>query len=350
MIPRARARLRVFGFLLGCLSVLLSVGTAAAAPSSHLTTATSPFYAAARAATGLPPKNTKLPTISGTAKQGQALIATRGSWNNHPSSYTYQWQRCNSSGCVNISAATKDYHVLVYADAAYTIRIVVKATNAYGSVSATSSETAVVTGLPPANTVLPTISGTAKQGQALIATRGSWNNYPTSYTYQWQRCNSSGCVNISGATKNYHVLVYTDAAHTIRIVVKATNAYGSTAATSARYPTSGTVIGLPPKNTALPAISGTAKQGQALIATRGSWNNYPTSYTYQWQRCNSSGCVNISGATKNYHVLVYADAAHTIRVVVTASNAYGSTAATSARYPTSGTVTGLPPANTVLPT
>ena len=40
MITRARARLRVSGLLLGCLFVLLSVGTAAASPSSHLTTAT----------------------------------------------------------------------------------------------------------------------------------------------------------------------------------------------------------------------------------------------------------------------------------------------------------------------
>ena len=40
MISRARARLRFSGLLLGCLVVLLSVGTVAAASSSHLTTAT----------------------------------------------------------------------------------------------------------------------------------------------------------------------------------------------------------------------------------------------------------------------------------------------------------------------
>jgi hypothetical protein len=40
MTPRTRARLRVSGLLLGCLFVLLSVGTAAAARSGHLTTAT----------------------------------------------------------------------------------------------------------------------------------------------------------------------------------------------------------------------------------------------------------------------------------------------------------------------
>ncbi|MGD0168040.1 MAG: hypothetical protein ABSC51_12265, partial [Gaiellaceae bacterium] len=103
--------------------------------------------------------------------------------------------------------------------------------------------------------------------------------------------------------------------------------------------------GLPPKNTKLPTISGTAKQGQTLIATRGSWNNYPTSYTYQWQHCNSSGasCSSISSATASAYTLVLADVGHTLRLVVTGKNAYGSASATSARYPASGTVIGLPP-------
>ncbi|MGD0167376.1 MAG: family 16 glycosylhydrolase, partial [Gaiellaceae bacterium] len=160
------------------------------------------------------------------------------------------------------------------------------------------------------------------------------------YAYQWQRCNSSGCANISGATKNYHVLVYADAAHTIRIVVKATNAYGSTSATSNRYPASGTVIGLPPKNTKLPIISGTAKQGQKLTASKGSWTNSPTSYKYQWQHCDRSGvyCDDISDATSSDYTAGADDVGMIFQVVVTAANSYGSTDAVSSRYPAIGTV------------
>ena len=51
-----------------------------------------------------------------------------------------------------------------------------------------------------------------------------------------------------------------------------------------------------PSNTAAPAVSGTAEQGQTLSASNGSWSNSPTSYAYQWQWCSSS-CSNISGAT-----------------------------------------------------
>ena len=193
-------------------------------------------------------------------------------------------------------------------------------------------------GLPPENTALPTISGTATQDQTLTASDVVWTNSPTSYGYQWRRCDDSGagCSDISGATASSYTLVYADAAHTIRFVATATNPYGSTATTSSQYPESGTVTGLPPVNTALPIITGTAKQGHVLTTSDGSWTNSPTSYAYQWRRCNSSGasCTDISGATASFYTLVYADAAHTIRVVVTATNPYGPTAATSSQTAT----------------
>jgi RHS repeat-associated protein len=40
----------------------------------------------------------------------------------------------------------------------------------------------------PANTGLPTISGSAFVGSTLTGTTGTWANSPTSYSYQWQRC------------------------------------------------------------------------------------------------------------------------------------------------------------------
>jgi lysophospholipase L1-like esterase len=103
--------------------------------------------------------------------------------------------------------------------------------------------------------------------------------------------------------------------------------------------------GSPPANTALPAISGTAQQGQTLSASTGSWSNSPTSYAYQWQRCASSGgsCSAISGATGTSYLLQSADVGATIRVAVTATNASGSAAATSAAAgPVAAASTGLP--------
>ncbi len=187
---------------------------------------------------GSAPVNTALPTISGTAKQGQTLTASNGSWSNSPTSYAYQWRRCDSSGgsCSDISAASSSTRLLQAADVGSTIRVIVTASNGYGSASATSGQTAVVAGLPPSNTSLPTISGTAKQGQTLTASNGSWSNSPTSYAYQWRRCDSSGgnCANISAASSSTYLLRAADVGSTIRVIVTASNAYGSASATSAQ--------------------------------------------------------------------------------------------------------------------
>ena len=54
----------------------------------------------------------------------------------------------------------------------------------------------------PVNQTAPTVSGTAKAGETLTATNGTWTPAPTSYTYAWQRCSetSTACANIDGAT------------------------------------------------------------------------------------------------------------------------------------------------------
>jgi hypothetical protein len=268
-----------------------------------------------------------------------------------PTSYAYQWRRCNASGvnCADISSATASVYTLVYADAGSTTRVVVTASNAYGNSAATSSQTVVAAGLPPANTVLPAISGVTGQGQTLSASNGSWTNLPTSYAYQWRRCDGAGasCADIATATANTYLLVLADVGSTIRVVVTATSTYGdSSPATSSQT----VVVGVAPANTALPTISGTTTQGQTLTAANGSWDNVPTSFAYQWRRCDGSGasCANISSATASTYALVLADVGSTIRVVVTASNTSGSSSPATSDQ--TAVIAGLPPANTALPT
>ncbi len=74
-----------------------------------------------------------------------------------------------------------------------------------------------------------------------------------------------------------------------------------------------------------PSISGATTQGQTLTASDGSWSNHPTSYTYQWQDCDSSGssCSPIAGATSQTYTLTASDIGHLIRVQETASNVGG---------------------------
>ena len=103
------------------------------------------------------------------------------------------------------------------------------------------------------------------------------------------------------------------------------------------------VKGRKPANTALPTISGTTTQGQKLTASRGSWSNSPTSRSYRWRRCNSFGvsCADISGASASSYTLAAVDVNSTIRVVVTASNSYGSASATSAQTAVVATVPAI---------
>ena len=456
------------------------------------------------------PGNTALPTISGTKAQGQQLTATQGTWSNNPSSFAYQWQRCDSGGanCADIATATTSTYTLVAGDVGSTIRVKVTATNPSGSSSATSDPTAVIVTVP-ANTVLPTITGTVQQGQTLTAGNGTWSNSPT-FTYQWRQCDSGGanCTNIGGATSQTYVPQAADVGKTLRVVVTATNAAGSASATSDQtvvvqanvpgttfgkttigalthalggnyleasgrytlassssvtklsaylqgggsatsvraviytdsssqpsafvavsqavtiaagqaagwvdFPVSGSpalpagqywlglwasntsalgyydnssnsgryapstfsagsnppaswpgggsfdslsyslyaTLGTPPSapaNTVLPAISGTATQGQVLSSTTGTWSNSPTGFAYQWRRCDSggTGCADIAGATNSTYTLVAADVSGTVRVVVTATNAGGSAAATSTQ--TAAVASAPVPGNTGLP-
>lgn len=78
-------------------------------------------------------------------------------------------------------------------------------------------------------------------------------------------------------------------------------------------------------------ISGTTTFGQVLTSTTGTWNNSPTTYSYQWLRAATSGGVysSISGASAATYTLASADVGQFIRVAVTATNVGGSTTDTS---------------------
>jgi hypothetical protein len=93
------------------------------------------------------PANTSVPTISGSPTQGQVLASSPGSWSGNSISYTYAWQDCDSvgGGCTVISGPSGSTYTLGSTDVNHTIRLVVRASNSGGSVSASSAPTAVVT-------------------------------------------------------------------------------------------------------------------------------------------------------------------------------------------------------------
>lgn len=184
----------------------------------------------------------------------------------------------------------------------------------------------------PSNTSAPTISGSASVGGTLTASSGSWSgSTPMSFSYRWQRCNSGGdkCGNIGNASAQTYKPTKSDAGHTLRVSVTASNSDGSANAVSGP---SAVVTDGSPVNTSPPTIIGTIQQGQTISATSGTWSgSAPISFTYQWRRCDTGGggCHDVnSGQT---HQIGTEDVGHTLRVDVRARNSFGSTTATSAQ-------------------
>jgi hypothetical protein len=186
--------------------------------------------------------------------------------------------------------------------------------------------------VPPSNTAPPTITGHAQQGFTLTEHAASWSNYPpSSYAYQWERCDSSGgqCFALVGQTSPTYQLTADDVGHTLRVQETATNLGGpSQPSTSAA---TAVVVPPPPSNTSPPMIAGTARQADTLSEQQGSWTYSPPTFTYQWQDCDSSGnnCSAIAGATAQTYKLSASDVGHTVRVLETASNAGGTSSPAS---------------------
>jgi len=87
-------------------------------------------------------------------------------------------------------------------------------------------------GLPstPANTVAPSITGTAQVGETLTAAGGAWTGRAAPVlTYQWLRDDAA----VEGATAATYDLVAEDEGAVMKVRVTGTNWTGAVAATSA---------------------------------------------------------------------------------------------------------------------
>jgi hypothetical protein len=198
------------------------------------------------ASTQAAPSNTALPVITGAAVVGQTVTTSDGAWTGNPTSFTYEWLRCPSSGgaadgsdCASIGVSTNSYAVAT-GDVGFTLRSRVTAVNSDGQAKAVSNATAVVVAQAgPPNTAPPTISGTATVGSTLTANPGTWTGSSITFTYQWRQCDASGanCTAITGATGNTYVIASGDVGHTIRVAVTGTDATGPNTVTSAQTST-----------------------------------------------------------------------------------------------------------------
>jgi hypothetical protein len=145
---------------------------------------------------------------------------------------------------------------------------------------------------------------------------------------QWQVSTDGGLTftNVPGATATTLTLTNPTTALSGDLY-QAVFRSGSAVATStlARLIIGRVVIGAP-QNTALPLVTGTPTVGDKLACSSGGWSNSPTGYAYQWGRNGTP----IAGATGSTYTVQTIDEGSTLTCTVTASNAVGKTAATSA--------------------
>ena len=166
----------------------------------------------------------------------------------------------------------------------------------------------------PVNTVAPVISGNADVGSTLTLTSvGTYTGTaPITYAYQWYR----GVTAIVGQTSTTYITQVADAGEQVTCQVQASNAYGQ-----AFVPSNYIIVATAPVNTTPPALSyGQRVEGEPVDTDDGTWDNSPTSFTYQWYR----DATLISGETLSQYILTSADADTYVSCEVTAINGAGS--------------------------
>jgi hypothetical protein len=308
----------------------LQIDEAAIYPTALSAARISAHYNAGIAPAWFAPTNTAAPSISGTARVGQTLSTTNGTWSADPApSYTYAWEQSDngSTGWSTISGATSSTYTLATAQAGKYVRAKVTATNSEGSATATSTASAQITEIPVVST--PTVSGTAAVGQTLTASASATAGFPSpSLSYQWQRSTNSGSTwsNITGSTSATYIATSTDAGAVLRVQVTATNSEGSD--TEASIATS--AITEPPSISA-PSITGEARVGEVLTASEIEASGFPVPDTgYQWQVSDTgSTWNNLTLETGSTFTPTSSEAGKLLRVQVTATNTVGSDSETS---------------------
>ena len=209
------------------------------------------------------PTNTALPAITGTARTGETLTTSRGSWTSSPSTYAYQWKRANTASGTynNITSATDRTYELTDADIDKFIKVSVIATNIIGpSTAALSAATSVVVDLN--DSVVPTATTPVSTATGFTF---SISNYSSSYTYALTTTRGtvsrlSDDVTVTGLTAGESATV------TIAVTRSAYKPVSKTVTGSAS-PAVTTTTAAPALSIVIQAPVTTVAQGQASVAT-----------------------------------------------------------------------------------
>ena len=109
-------------------------------------------------------------------------------------------RRGRGDGFADIAGATGTSYTPTVDDLGFPLRVVVTATNAFGSATVTTAATGNVATDLPHNVGAPGIAGTAKRTLTLTASAGTWTPAGATFAYQWQRDEGDGFEDITNAT------------------------------------------------------------------------------------------------------------------------------------------------------
>lgn len=189
----------------------------------------------------------------------------------------------------------------------------------------------------PTNLVAPSLIGTWTVNSRVSFDFGEWSSVPhPQFDYKPLICSNATSVAScrirgNGDEELSFILTNSDVGSYVRYKVIASTRAGSTVA----YTPAKLVSVTAPVMTLAPALSGTAKVGQRLLANAGAYSGNPTPGTsFSWYRCTKAvttvsttvtvaGCTLIAGARGNTYTVVAADVGKFLRVRVTVSSRGG---------------------------
>jgi subtilisin family serine protease len=172
----------------------------------------------------------------------------------------------------------------------------------------------------PEPTLQPVVFGKPATGETLEALTGIWSGAGVEVTYHWERCDTSACTAIPGATRPTSQPGVGDAGQRLRVVE------------SARIGTSTSALTEPlesaPRVVVRPSIAGRPRIGNRLVARPGRWTGESLTLVVEWQRC-AARCSTI-GTGPTHRVRANEHGAR-YRLHVRAINSFGSSDAVSDR-------------------
>ena len=326
---------------------------------------------------------TGAPTISGTARVGRTLTAskstvadadglTRAEGGEAGHVYSWQWIRVDGETETAISGATSKTYTLVAADVGKKFKAKLSFTDDDGNAESRTSA------VYPAAQAAPIVANTAPTGAdktVTLAEDGSYAFKAADFGFadsdtgdalssvKIMTLPSPGTLALDGTTASTDQVIA--AADLGKLTFEpAANGHGDLYATFTFKVSDGTtesasaytmtvdVTAVNDVATGAPAISGTARKGLTLIAskstvadadglTRAERGEAGHAYSWHWLRVDGATERAISAATSKTYTLVAADVGKKIKVRVTFSDDDGNAESrTSAAYPSGGTVVG----------